>query len=391
MSFEGWHLRPTPLVRTRRRRQSLVGLLYPPPGFRGEARLDVITAGGRRDFSAAWSAPTGEPLRFEIALPRPQPELRPARARRRRAGSGPLAPGPPPRAATRTRAAEMQADLLLELHPPPAATPSADRAPAVTQSARMTLQPPAAVARLYLLPVATERTAGRLLRALRRAKRVRACGLSGYPDGFTGALRAADAAPLVAAGRWLEIPSAAGARHASRHAWLLAGEAMSGATAAAGEGEAGAAAERETLLLVPPGWPDAPAATSQVASPAIDAAQAEAAAWHVPFTPPPPDAFFAAPDDALLAQWIADRLEQAPGPGGVVFAAETPARALDSPWLPPAAAVVPLRAARDVGRIARAVRAWNRRYAAPRWVAATPADLTAVWSELAERGMLDQA
>ncbi|MFC1572275.1 hypothetical protein ACFL6M_01630 [Candidatus Eisenbacteria bacterium] len=54
LSLGPWLLRPTSILRKQRKRRLQVLLLYPPPGFSGDVRLDVIGGDRREEFMAAW-------------------------------------------------------------------------------------------------------------------------------------------------------------------------------------------------------------------------------------------------------------------------------------------------------------------------------------------------
>lgn len=59
-----WRIAPTYLVERRRKRPYQVALLFPPSGFTGRARLSVIGAEERIEFTGAWSA-SGHPADWD--------------------------------------------------------------------------------------------------------------------------------------------------------------------------------------------------------------------------------------------------------------------------------------------------------------------------------------
>jgi hypothetical protein len=162
-----WTIRATRIVRRDRRHPRSVCLLAPPPGFAGSARLGVIAANRRDEFSHDWGEGESVPLLFSIPVEDAE------------------------------RDTSVRADLLLEVS-------AATGAPA-NLTGRVAFTRTRETAHLYLAPLLGAETAG----ALREMTRRPAIRLALDASQLDRPL-AEDARALIASGRLEIVDSGAG-------------------------------------------------------------------------------------------------------------------------------------------------------------------------------------
>lgn len=344
-----WRMQSTAVVQREKHGPHLVAFLFPPPGFAGKARLSVISAARREEFTHAWASEDATPLLFSIPV------------------------------ADSTAEALARADLLLEIAAP-------GRAPVVV-TGDVAFRAPRETARIELAPMLLggEDAAGAWLEVLAQDAELRlgvdAAKLAALPD---EAART-KARELIGTGR-LEIVDVAG--EVPRIPLPFP--------------------QRTRVTAVPP---QADLAGLPVGVRALLLLGTDVAAWAAALHPVLREFPFRilAPARSALACVVpapcvldphvrADGARAAAALDRMLLAlpAATPGAATPitisrggAPALrPPGFCVLPMENAPELRALAGFVKDWNRRHTTPQLQLATPADYFALLEELEAHGAL---